>query len=97
MKNLIFGLFILSLASCANVEEINAVVIKDCSGTYLRQNNVDFLVCNTEDFEMYEGGERINVKFKDIYQCKDTTTKCIWYHPYAKSVKVKKILVDEGE
>lgn len=92
MKYVIFCIAFLSMVSCGNTEEVMATVVKDCSGTYLRKNNVDYKVCNENELILFEDGTRISAKVKDIYECKDTTSKCIWYHPYAKSVKIQKII-----
>jgi hypothetical protein len=95
MKLIICLFALLILGSCVPSQEIVATVVRDCSGTYVRRNNVDFKVCNSVNLTRFENGQRIIAKYKEVYECADTTTKCIWYHPYAQTVKIKKPTLDE--
>lgn len=95
MKRFLLGFLVIALTACSTTQEMSAVIVKDCTGTYLRNLNVDYLVCNSEKTELFDEGQRVTVKVKELYQCKDTTTKCIWYHPVAKFVKVKSVELDE--
>ena len=81
------------LASCASVTGVEAVVVKDCTGTYVRVSEKDYLVCNKELLDQNQSGDTLHVRFEQISHCPrlDTTIVCMMYHQHEGLVKLKKI------
>lgn len=46
------------------------VVIRDCTGTYLRKDGKDYRVCNLERVEAYANGIEVRVSYKKLQECK---------------------------
>ena len=65
-------------------------VVKDCSGTYIQHDNVDYQVCNKDLLAKYNDGDWLVASF---YTLKDCTEKgdqavCMLYHENKGWVKV---------
>ena len=56
-------------SACEKDSLETAVIVKDCTGTYLRQDGKDFHVCNTDKLEFFSDGETVSVTFKKIDAC----------------------------
>ena len=46
-----------------------AVLLRDCTGTYLRIKNTDYKVCNLKKVADFESGTTVSVSFKKIPEC----------------------------
>jgi hypothetical protein len=57
--------------SCKKERDIEAVIITDCTGKYLRTNGKDYKVCNTDKIENYTDGQIVEVTFKRTKECID--------------------------
>ena len=64
---------------------------RDCTGTYLSQNGLDYHVCNNEMLEDYEDGEEIKVSHKKVSDCISHGITCLLYHENEGWIEVKKI------
>lgn len=82
---------ILLLGSCGVTREMQGTIVKDCTGTYIRHNNIDFKICNESEIGSAYVDQRITINYKEVNDCKNAST-CPIYHPSAKNIKVKKIL-----
>lgn len=97
MKSLFLAAFILlslvNITGCKKTEKNychglaeysgNMQVIKDCTGTYLRYNQKDYLVCNNSTLSGYSSGTRISAAFNKIAACGTPAQGiCNMYHPY---------------
>jgi galactitol-specific phosphotransferase system IIB component len=97
MKNLatiLPALAILALPFCKKAAVSTSVVIKDCTGVYLRSNGKDYHVCNTETTEPFANGTNVSVTFKKIRECNGTAKKaivCAMLHQNEGWVEVTKI------
>ena len=60
------------LLSCSNVNNRNMIVVKDCTGSYLRFNGKDYHICNIETVENYDNGTEVKASFKIIDNCIDS-------------------------
>ena len=69
-------------------------VVKDCTGTYLRVDGKDYLVCNREKVSSFADGTTVNASFKKINEC-DGSAKdafvCMMFHENEGWIKVEKI------
>jgi len=93
--NLLFVFTLLFIfSSCSKLSDNNAIVIKDCTGTYLRIDEDDFLVCNFDELKDIDSGIEINVEFRKKDDCNFGGPICMLYHPYEGAVKVIDFEVD---
>lgn len=98
MKNFIPFTFIVSIAlvlflsSCDKLET-QAIVVKDCTGTYLRINQKDYMVCNYEVLQNHSNGAEIRVDFKTAESCFHLIdlVVCEMYHENEGLIQVTKI------
>ncbi len=66
---------------CAATYMGGAEVIKDCTGTYLRYQQKDYLVCNKNMLNAYGSGTWLNVGFNKTNNCQTLPeTVCAMYH-----------------
>ena len=80
--------------SCKKERNIEATIITDCTGTYLRINSKDYKVCNLEKTENYTYGQTVEVTFKKLDECDGSgnfTTTCFLNHPFEAWAQVIKI------
>ena len=89
MKSLVFSVCILA-AACSKPSEKEVTVVRDCTGTYLRDNNIDYHVCNFEDLAAYTDGAEIKAAYEPIDECQqlDTMIVCMMYHKNEGLIKV---------
>jgi len=95
MKNalLLFSSLLITL-SCKTVKNESMLVVKDCTGTYLRFNEQDFLVCNIETLESFANETEVTATFAKIDECKSISKDaitCMMYHENEGWIRVKKI------
>lgn len=92
MRILNVVIFVTIMFSCQKSEK-NMEVIKDCTGSYLRDNGKDYKVCNIEMLENYESGQDVTVAYAHLSSCEalDTVIVCELYHPYEGWIKIKEI------
>ena len=83
-----------SLASCKKTGG-TMIVIKDCTGQYLRFNELDYRICNTDCVSGFDSGTVVDAKFKEAdSRCKDRDeAHCMMVHPYPIGdwIKITKI------
>lgn len=65
-------------------------VVKDCSGTYIQYDNVDYHVCNKDLLGNYKDGEWIVASFYTLNECTEKSDQmvCMLYHENKGWVKV---------
>ena len=93
------GIFICALVlssclnSCSTVGGIEAVVVRDCTGTYVRVEGKDHLVCNRDKLKGFEEGDTVRVRFKSTSYCNELKDEvvCMMYHEHEGMVKVIKV------
>jgi hypothetical protein len=91
MSILGIGIILLS-ASCSKEKDASAQVIRDCTGTYLRLDDKDYLVCNKEELDGFDNGSEVIATFKKVKSCNDgDVAVCMLYHHYEYEVEVKSI------
>jgi hypothetical protein len=56
---------------------VQAIIVRDCTGTYLRHDGMDFHVCNIDKVESFANSETISVTFKKLGTCNGTATGSI--------------------
>lgn len=91
-KGKVFVLFSLIFCfvfySCKKEELLEAIVIRDCTGTYLRVDKLDYAVCNLSSLTSYEDGSAVRVSFTLLSECSPNAIACMMLHPNEGYVKV---------
>lgn len=80
-----------TIFSCEKEKNQTATIIRDCTGTYLRIDDKDYLVCNGEKTSEFEENENVIVTYEDIDQCSFDGFLCELYHKNEGPIKVCKI------
>lgn len=82
----------LMMSSCSKVYRTGTIV-RDCTGTYLQLNNMDYLICNTSMTASFQEGSSITVKFnsKSCSQGNENIILCELYHKSAGSIEITEI------
>ena len=72
----------MALISCKKTGTMT--VIKDCTGQYLRFNELDYRICNTETVSHINSGTIVDAAFKkSTGKCDDKiAVHCMMLHPY---------------
>lgn len=99
MKKINIILFIfLALAtiftSCDKEAYQTATVVRDCTGTYLRLNSKDYLVCNLGKVASFSTGQTVTATFRKLKECNDPaqpTIICQMLHQNEGWIEVIKI------
>ena len=97
MKKIIFittTIFLLIIFSCKKERNQTVVIVRDCTGTYLRWEGKDYQVCNLEKVSSFSGGKKVTATFKRVKEC-STSTKdpvfCYMLHTNEGWIEVDKI------
>ena len=82
MKKLLLIASVCISACCQKDDSKNVTVIRDCTGTYLRMEGKDYLVCNIAATDAYRDNEKVTASFKRIRSCEEDAgrTICQLYH-----------------
>lgn len=72
----ITAVFFLLAFSCKK-ENQSVMVVKDCTGTYLRFDGKDYHVCNPEKVSSFDNGATVNATFKKIKDCNGSAKDAI--------------------
>ncbi|MCO5285495.1 MAG: hypothetical protein M9898_03695 [Chitinophagaceae bacterium] len=69
-----------------------AMVVVDCTGTYLRVQHKDFNVCNIKIMAGFQDGDHVKATFTKIKECREVLGPiCDMFHPYESWIEVKAI------
>ena len=71
-----------------------AILIRDCTGTYLRMKSMDYKVCNLKKVAAFESGTTVSVSFKKIPECNgdgDFLITCYMLHHFESWIEVERI------
>lgn len=72
--------FIITLFSCGKRAEAEMIVIKGCEGSYLRLNDLHYLICNEEKLDQFENGTIVHASFVKEENCKNDRVYCMMVH-----------------
>lgn len=83
----------LTLFACNKERCDNMTVVRDCTGTYLRVDQKDYHVCNTEKLASFSDGAQVKASFKKVKDCpaREKEIVCMMYHANEGWIEVKKI------
>lgn len=94
MKQLLFASAFATVLSCATADsKKNATVIRDCTGTYLRIDSKDYLVCNESVLKPFATNAAVSAKFNKITECKEHEGKmvCMMYHENEGLIRINSV------
>ncbi|MCO6498364.1 MAG: hypothetical protein J5I50_11965 [Chitinophagaceae bacterium] len=97
MRRLIFLTVLVlfaSLQGCkkeGNLNLVEATVVIDCTGLYLKVDGLDYKVCNEETLANYSSGDKVKATFVKIKDCTARAIICDLYHPYESWINVMKV------
>lgn len=97
MKNILYLLasgLILMASSCSKFNADKMIVIRDCTGTYLRMDGKDYRVCNLEKVTAFADGAEVDASFKRLGECNGSANDqivCMMYHEHEGWIEVKQI------
>ena len=80
--------FCFAFQSCKKEELLKAAVVRDCTGTYLRVDKLDYAVCNLSSLTSYEDGSAVRVSFTRLSECSSNAIACMMLHPHEGYIKV---------
>ncbi len=90
----ILGILLLANLSCEKSETQELIVIRDCTGTYLRLKEKDYRVCNLEKLAPFPDGAKVAATFKRIDVCKGSANEtiiCYMLHENEGWIEVLKV------
>ncbi|PCI07294.1 MAG: hypothetical protein COB73_08495 [Flavobacteriaceae bacterium] len=69
------------------------LIVRDCSGTYIRMNEWDYKVCNDTTLVNIKNDAFAKISFIDINKCKlpEKVAVCMLYHEHVGAVKILEI------
>ncbi|WP_113639412.1 hypothetical protein [Nubsella zeaxanthinifaciens] len=94
----LFFLFLTSsiifLSSCSkDFLQVNAIVEKNCTGSYLKIENKYYYVCNQSIISSYTSGQAISVSYEVLEGCAGMTTPdCYLNFNYESIIEIKEII-----
>ena len=89
---LCLSIIALSVSSCSKSLS-SGTIVQDCTGTYLKLNNKDYLICNPEIAIGYPNGSSVEVKYnsKSSYPTDAYEAVCLVLHESYGFVEITKI------
>ncbi len=78
-------------SACNKVKNRLTTVVRDCTGTYIRYDGVDYKVCNTDKTDKYANGDQVKASFKKIKSCNSNGVSCAMLHESNGWIEVQKI------
>lgn len=94
MKKLFFAGSLFLITACATVDaRKNASIVRDCTGTYLRMEAKDYLVCNDNILKPFATGTQVSASFDKILDCKEFEGKmaCMMYHAHEGLIRITSV------
>ncbi|MBW8360940.1 MAG: hypothetical protein K0M56_01995 [Kaistella sp.] len=95
MNTLFAAVFLAFNIACTSILPASekATVVRDCTGTYLRVDTKDYLVCNNAILKNYKEGAKVTVKFAKTDSCPEFDGKavCMMYHENEGTVRISEV------
>ncbi len=74
---LLISICMLATAACNKISNKRTTLVRDCTGTYIKYDGLDYHVCNTEKTDAYTNGSTVKASFKKIKDCNGTAKNAI--------------------
>ena len=91
---LFFLAFTTMFSSCKKERNQTVIVVRDCTGTYLRLDGKDYHVCNLEKVSSFSDCDTVTATFKKIKECNGSakgTIVCYVVHVNEGWIEVDKL------
>ena len=89
---ILIALSVFVLISCEKADNLSMIVVKDCTGSYLRFDEKDYLVCNDEALSSYKNGDEVLASVEKIERCMGgDAVICYMYHPNEGFINIKSV------
>jgi len=89
------GFLSIMFSSCTAVtDSLNpGLVVRDCTGTYVKFDKDDYFVCNPDILKEYKDGEKVSVTFDNSADCPEIKYEvlCRLYHERKGMITVKTV------
>ena len=90
ISSLIASLFLFN--TCEKVAGVKGEIDKDCTGSYLRIEDTDLRICNSNSVKDYPSGTQVKVTYSNTESCKKSNEiVCLMYREYDGDIYIKKI------
>lgn len=92
MKNIIVAIvciFLLSFNSCQKEKDQEALVFRNCTGTYVLINNQNYKVCNANFLAKINDNTTLFISYKCIDYCTDDNPECLMLFPFESYINIK--------
>ena len=76
---------------CGKEDWKNAVLVRDCTGSYIRLEDKEFLICNQKKVSFIETGTKIEVVISQVSECTQEGIVCMMLHEHDGFVKVERV------
>lgn len=88
----VIAMAFLTSCSAAKIDQ-KATIVRDCTGTYLRIDAKDYLVCNTDILKNYKEGHVVTATFKKVKDCPEFNgiMVCMMYHENEGTIRISKV------
>jgi hypothetical protein len=67
------------------------LVVRDCTGTYLRDDGKDYHVCNVGKLSKFSDGETVDATYHVISSCNSDEVVCMMLHPNQGWIEVDSV------
>jgi hypothetical protein len=87
-------IFLLTITSCKRELDQTVTVVRDCTGTYLRLDGLDYQVCNLEAVASFSDEAAVIASFKKVKTCNGSGNEqivCELYHQNEGWIEVSEI------
>jgi hypothetical protein len=88
MKKFLLILFVAVLATGCEKECKTMMVVRDCTGTYLRAGGEDRYVCNANMLAGYADGATVDATYHSVNTCHSDEVVCMMLHPHEGWIEV---------
>lgn len=89
---LLVAMVLLIGVSCKKEKNVNAKVVKDCTGIYLNIGGSDYVVCNAELILRKKDGDVVTVTYKPSkLECTGSVPTCKTKHETAGWILIEKV------
>ena len=74
-------------------KSFSGTIVRDCTGTYIRVEGKDYLVCNFKKIQNYKEGSKAKVSYEIPKECPefDGIAVCMMYHEHVGMIRILSI------
>jgi len=89
---IIISVMLVAGVACKKKKNVNAIVVRDCTGTYLNIGGADYAVCNNELLQPKLNGDAVTVTYKPSkLDCTGQVPTCTSKHEHSGWILIEKV------